>query len=965
MRTRLHGSIQDHVFIAVLVSLNLCAAATRLRASEIGDEVRPPAIAVTTEKADRCTESRIYVRERGGMQAASATDLQAFDTDDATAAVLAGNGSQSLEVRFIGAPRWLNRIQAITDSPAYDIEIWDLERNWVAYEGERSRDGSMSELSGSDVKVRGIRFTPSGAESEVHLNRLSALFEHDDADDDATGQFMGTANTYHYDWANDYPGSSDDLSKCDNDAQGLADDLPSWSTPGHGDSNAHEVHFKRSDMGGSNGSHVDNGDLSYWAGHGSDALWDDYWDESLGGIILGNQTEDDDSAMPGDAHDAYGDGDMEWLVLAACQVLNATSRPYWHDTFVGNHLVCGAETNIDDASYGGKMGNELVDNGAFDTAKTVKSSWFDAMEAKNGSGRTAIVLAETSTMGNDYIWGEGSVASDPTHDCCYTAWGYDTGPFSREEQNGEVRFISTSGDALGNSPLGQSGGSGMAAPNQAPSDPVQFERTTERGFTVTLDRGLLSQPAVESMQIYNVIPASIDSNDVRQAASFLCSSRGILCGGDIGPGGPDEINLIDGVHELRVCRSTGSIHYEDVSRWLAWRTSPPELPSPNVAVGMANQILHNWGRMPEDAVVRDIDYLRQSFVTPSDGVEVENPDSSFATAIRVSYQRVLESGPSFPVVGPGASMTVALGNQGRLLRVFEGAWRDVQPGNQVPLITLAEVISALNQEGWDAAVTAIRTPISVLQIDTWEHAYYEADCEEDQQRIRPVYLLHCTLIHDTATGGATSEADISVWADRLQPRSEILTPPDGTHVPEGTEVCFTGTGSGGMPPLTLSWRDDLGNLLGTGPTLCTFLEAPPDTGDGSDDRVRTVTLIARDALGREGHEHVRIILDAPSDAPDLDVAEAGFELANGRPNPFSSQTEITFRSPGSLPATLRIFDPSGRVVRTLYDGPGTSGVQRVAWDGRDDSGEQVAAGVYFYELNSGREQTRKKLVLVR
>jgi flagellar hook assembly protein FlgD len=63
--------------------------------------------------------------------------------------------------------------------------------------------------------------------------------------------------------------------------------------------------------------------------------------------------------------------------------------------------------------------------------------------------------------------------------------------------------------------------------------------------------------------------------------------------------------------------------------------------------------------------------------------------------------------------------------------------------------------------------------------------------------------------------------------------------------------------------------------------------------------------------------------------------------------------------------SLRIYDVTGRLIRTLVDGPQTPGDKKVVWDARDDRGHEVASGVYFYRLRApGFEKTRK-MVLVR
>jgi hypothetical protein len=83
------------------------------------------------------------------------------------------------------------------------------------------------------------------------------------------------------------------------------------------------------------------------------------------------------------------------------------------------------------------------------------------------------------------------------------------------------------------------------------------------------------------------------------------------------------------------------------------------------------------------------------------------------------------------------------------------------------------------------------------------------------------------------------------------------------------------------------------------------------------------------------------------------------------PNPFATETEISFSIPGDRHAELTIYDAAGRKVRDLYAGPVREGGNRFVWDGRDSRGRNVPAGVYFCKLNAGSFSLKRKLVKVR
>ncbi len=98
---------------------------------------------------------------------------------------------------------------------------------------------------------------------------------------------------------------------------------------------------------------------------------------------------------------------------------------------------------------------------------------------------------------------------------------------------------------------------------------------------------------------------------------------------------------------------------------------------------------------------------------------------------------------------------------------------------------------------------------------------------------------------------------------------------------------------------------------------------------------------------------------------ELDVARA-FELRQNRPNPFNPVTTLEFSVPEGGRMTLRIYDARGHVLRTLVDRDAAGPVrERVTWDGRDDAGRLVPAGVYFCTLAAGGETATRKLLLLK
>lgn len=91
-----------------------------------------------------------------------------------------------------------------------------------------------------------------------------------------------------------------------------------------------------------------------------------------------------------------------------------------------------------------------------------------------------------------------------------------------------------------------------------------------------------------------------------------------------------------------------------------------------------------------------------------------------------------------------------------------------------------------------------------------------------------------------------------------------------------------------------------------------------------------------------------------------------YALYPNMPNPFNPSTTIRYDVPvGGGVVTLRVYDVSGRLVRTLIDGRQAAGRKQVIWNGLDDQGRNVVSGVYFYRLQAPGYRKTLKMVLIR
>jgi len=92
-------------------------------------------------------------------------------------------------------------------------------------------------------------------------------------------------------------------------------------------------------------------------------------------------------------------------------------------------------------------------------------------------------------------------------------------------------------------------------------------------------------------------------------------------------------------------------------------------------------------------------------------------------------------------------------------------------------------------------------------------------------------------------------------------------------------------------------------------------------------------------------------------------------LLQNFPNPFNPETWIPYQLAQNASVTVRIYNLKGQSIRTIELGPKTAGTylakdRAVYWDGRDNVGEKVASGMYFYMLKAGEFMSTRRMVII-
>lgn len=90
-----------------------------------------------------------------------------------------------------------------------------------------------------------------------------------------------------------------------------------------------------------------------------------------------------------------------------------------------------------------------------------------------------------------------------------------------------------------------------------------------------------------------------------------------------------------------------------------------------------------------------------------------------------------------------------------------------------------------------------------------------------------------------------------------------------------------------------------------------------------------------------------------------------FILLQNYPNPFNSMTKIIYRLRNPCHVSLQIYNMRGELVTTLINADQKAREHQMSWDGRNDSGQPVAAGIYICRLRSREFNKSIRLVLLR
>ncbi|MBN2105442.1 T9SS type A sorting domain-containing protein [bacterium] len=104
------------------------------------------------------------------------------------------------------------------------------------------------------------------------------------------------------------------------------------------------------------------------------------------------------------------------------------------------------------------------------------------------------------------------------------------------------------------------------------------------------------------------------------------------------------------------------------------------------------------------------------------------------------------------------------------------------------------------------------------------------------------------------------------------------------------------------------------------------------------------------------------VADIPREPP---ITESDFKLGTNYPNPFNGQTVFPVHLKKEGPVNLLVVNILGQKIKTLFQGGKAAGTDRIIWDGRDESGNEVPSGIYFFIIENGKHRMVQRMEVIR
>ncbi len=238
------------------------------------------------------------------------------------------------------------------------------------------------------------------------------------------------------------------------------------------------------------------------------------------------------------------------------------------------------------------------------------------------------------------------------------------------------------------------------------------------------------------------------------------------------------------------------------------------------------------------------------------------------------------------------------------------------------------------------------------------------------QPVEGCHYYRVSAVNSDGLGGGYSQerSACTSGSDSASPVVTVTYPNGGETVAAGDtiQIQWVATDSSGVDSVEIYYTGDGGNnyslVSGGEPDDSTYTWIVPSTPSDS----CMVKILAFDPYlntGQDTSDSLFTIQDEATGADD--TPRYTNSLKQNYPNPFNGTTTIEFSLAVSGRVTIKIFDVSGRLVKTLLDGSRNAGDHTLIWRGRDDKDNHTSSGVYFVRIKAGRYTRTRKIIYLR
>ena len=351
-------------------------------------------------------------------------------------------------------------------------------------------------------------------------------------------------------------------------------------------------------------------------------------------------------------------------------------------------------------------------------------------------------------------------------------------------------------------------------------------------------------------------------------------------------------------------------------------------------------------------------WIQQAKLAPTDGLEGDR----FGFSAAISGDTAIIGAPGHDAIGIDAGAAYLFTRSGATwtqqakLTAEDAALGD-EFGHAVDINTDNIIIGAWKDDhaGSDtgSAYIFVRTRLGWVQ----QAKLLASDAETDDQ-----FGVSVSISGETALIGA--------WLDDHPPSPDIPGDSPANHIDKGSIYSFLRNG--------LAWGEQKRVVaLGTG-KFDQFGRSVSIDGLYAVVGVHQADNAGSDAGAADVFDVIDLGLLPPDQQlavdPSAKLTTLGWVkqtvLLQNYPNPFNPETWIAYRLAAPADVTLTIYDMGGSVVRTINLGyqratAYESKQKAIHWDGRNDNGERVSSGTYFYHLQAGDYQSTKKMVILK